>query len=380
VRDSAEIAATDAAACREVARRAASGTLAQVVVDGEPTDAPHEPGEDWEYFGDASERKLLRIAGNNYVLGTSVDPIYVSRVEADGVESAICEFADGRVLTQIEALQARSARENVSLSLEALKLPGLKGARALLEASDRTDHPLPLANDSDGNVLGDAIGAHRDDVLSFYLNRGVDPNLKWSQHTLVDGVHSTPTHDAPLFTAVRYGTPESLRLLLEHHADPNAGGGDSFHDTALSWAVSQGVVSVTRALLGAGANPNLPPGSYAVMRTVDEILRDGPAADNQLTAIHMALAHGADPKPWIFDAFQKAARQKARDDLLGRALEAPGSDVKTEWIRDLLSSPGSLDPRIEALLKDAAMFRDSAVRQLAAGQLREGMHATAPAH
>jgi ankyrin repeat protein/uncharacterized protein YecT (DUF1311 family) len=359
----------DMSACGEVVRRFRQGTLDEIVAGQAPV-APGDPSNDWDYLGQVAQPETVRLQGRAYVLGrgNGNTPVYLARVGADGIESIVCEYeADTaapssiRVMTMLERLKARSARDFQSLSLESLKVTGLAGAQALLEASRQPLDPIPLADDSDGNVLGDAIMAHRDDVLAFYLEHGVDPNLPWRPHTLVDGVHSAPWHDAPLYTAVRYGSPESMVMLLDHGANPNSMGGGTglLHETALSLAVRNGWVARAETLLDHGADPTAASTFYAVTSTLQDISRGSPGAGRLTTVISMLLHHGADPNAWIWVAFQTVAHEKSRNDLLAAALGSWPKIVRSEWIRSLLGSGGNVDPGVSALLEEAAAIRDS---------------------
>jgi ankyrin repeat protein/uncharacterized protein YecT (DUF1311 family) len=360
---------TDTSACREVVRRFRQGTLDEIGAGQAPV-APGDPSNDWDYLGQVAQPETVRLQGRAYVLGrgNANTPVYLARVRADGIESIICEYeADTaapssiRVMTMLERLQARSARDFQSLSLESLKITGLAGAQALLEASRRPLDPIPLADDSDANVLGDAIMAHRDDVLAFYLEHGVDPNLPWRPHILVDGVHSVPWHDAPLYTAVRYGSPESVAMLLDHGADPNSTGGGTglLHETALSLAVRNGSVASAETLLDHGADPTAASTFYAVTSMLQDISRESPQSDRLTAVISMLLHHGADPNAWIWVAFQTVAHEKSRNDLLAVALGSRPRIVRSELIKSLLGSGGNVDPGVSALLEEAAAIRDS---------------------
>ena len=67
---------------------------------------------------------------------------------------------------------------------------------------------------------------------------------------------TSETGTTPLMAAARAGSVESVELLLEHGADPNAV--ESLqHQTALMWAVAEKHLDVTGALLEAGADPNM---------------------------------------------------------------------------------------------------------------------------
>lgn len=365
----APTSSTDMRACKEVVQRFRQGTLDQIS-GGEAPIAPGDPSDDWDYLGQIARPEPVRLQGGSYVLGMgdANAPVYLARVRSDGIESIICEYeadpeapSDIRLMTMLERLKARSARDFQSVSLESLKVAGLAGARALLEASRRTRDPIPLADDSDANVLGDAITEHRDDLLAFYLEHRVDPNLPWHTHTLIDGVHSVPWHDAPLYTAVRYGSPESVVMLLNHGADPNSAGGGTgmLRETPLSFAVRTGAVATAETLLDHGADPTAASSFYLITSRLQDISRESPQATHPATVISMLLLRGGNPNAWIWVAFQTVARDRSRNDLLTAALGSRLRVVKSEWIKSLLGSEPNVDPGVAALLEEATTIRDS---------------------
>jgi ankyrin repeat protein len=358
--------AVDRAACEDVLHtgiwRRGGG-----VRDVNLADNPRDPSDDWQRLDNVDAHQTVRLQNRDYELGVGDGPTYLARKGADGVWGVVCEFAASEstqsptyhVMSGLERLQASSSRDFVNLSQEAVRVAGLWGAQALWEASQRRDKPIPLAAESDENPLGDAIKAHRDDILRFYLEHGVDPNLKPLEHSRVDGLHSSPTPDDPLFTAVKSGTPDAVSMLLDHGANPDAMG-DMIRQPVLAWAVREGRVALVETLLEHGADPNLPPSSYAVFQTLDDILRRDPLADAQVDAVHRLLLHGADPSPWIFVAFQHYTRAKGREDLLSLTLYSR-KPVQAEWLQSAISSPGPQDTRVEAMLRDAIAIRDSGV-------------------
>ena len=83
----------EAAACTEVVRRTADGSVGHVVVFGEPPTSPHDPNDNWHFLSGVPTRMQLSLSGRTYVLGSDSGPVYLSRVRQDGVEAVVCEFA-----------------------------------------------------------------------------------------------------------------------------------------------------------------------------------------------------------------------------------------------------------------------------------------------
>lgn len=129
-----------------------------------------------------------------------------------------------------------------------------------------------------GSPLHGAAGKGHCEIVELLLSRGIDVDL--------DSVHGTLLHMAA--THGQYGT---MKILLEHHADPNkvfnlddtplnmamyteslecvkllikAGADvnfiDSNGDTYVMVAANNGLPGILKCLLDAGANPNIPDG------------------------------------------------------------------------------------------------------------------------
>ena len=94
--------------------------------------------------------------------------------------------------------------------------------------------------------------------LSTLLNRGADPNVRyslqssllWKRRGLL-GWKNTPL----LLVALNYNRTEMAKLLLEHGANPNVT--DKYGNTALWHAVPLGDASLVRLLLAKGADPSV---------------------------------------------------------------------------------------------------------------------------
>ena len=360
LRDLDQSNTADASICREVEGLARTNTLLARLSETQAAPMLFALDEDAALLRNVEGLRVLKTGRATYIVGLAQVPVYLARRGPDAVGHVVCEFASDpktgpsslRILTEFQRLQARAGRENVSLSITSLKQSGIAGAQALLEASRREGQSLDL--DSDTDVLSDAIRLRRDDVLRFYLDQGVDPNLKAAAHPSGRSLDEPSTRDLPVVTAVRFGSPESIQLLLDHGADPNATM-EILRDSIMTLSVRNGSLVTTKVLLDHGADPDMPPS--AIFHVLDDIGRSAPPADAQSAAVHLLLVRGGDANVWIFQAFQPIARAKGREDLLGLALSSPR--VKTAWIESALASPGRIDPRLEKLLRDAAAIRDS---------------------
>lgn len=361
----------DKAACNEVLQRANAGTLDAVLEPGTPPPVPGDPSEDWDYYGQVATESSVKLGGHLFRVGFANDlPLYVARVGADGAEEMVCEYqadtsrhpAALKIITRLERLQARGARDIESLSTESLKVVGLAGAEALLEASRRAVDPLPLTQDSDANILSDAVMAHRGDVLAFYLDHGVDPNITWVPHTGPrdpSGFPDPVAQGSPLYTAVRYGSTADVLTLFAHGVDPNDLGSVP-PEPVLSWAIQNAAPERVALLLDHGADPTIAStSSYTASITVRDVSRNRSRANEEADAIRLVLLHGGDPNVWIWWAFQTLAGEKHRDDLVTAADATRPSFVKTAWIQSLVDSGGAVDQKLVAILTEAVAIRDS---------------------
>ena len=91
----------------------------------------------------------------------------------------------------------------------------------------------------------------------------------------------------PLHLAAYFGKDDSVRLLLDHGADPNAVGTGWMTGTALHSAVSARHPNVVATLLDRGADPNArQAGGWTPLH--------GAAHNGDLETTELLLAHGAD--------------------------------------------------------------------------------------
>jgi len=352
-----------------------------------------EPGEDWEYLDQAlGDAVGISIEGRNYLFAASDDAAYLGRIDSDGVERIVCECGKGaetggelRPLTEYERLQARSQRDFKTVSFESLQLQGVRGAVAILSASRRSHDPVPMEFNSDGNLLGDAAEYHRDDVLAYYLEHGVDPNLGWLDHPLVDGVHTPLGHVPSLYSAVRNGSIRAVELLLAHGAHPDAAeappqpGPQWVGKPALAVAVLHREAAVVETLLAHGANPDMPSGhgfppGIGIYSGFTQVLGgelDQWIAEQILKAQHQGpdiaanaavlFRHGASPDPWLYDALthlQLRARingVKLPDAVRNAIKVAPES----AQVREVADGIRVTYPTVSDLLSVALRFRDA---------------------
>jgi ankyrin repeat protein/uncharacterized protein YecT (DUF1311 family) len=342
-----------------------------------------DPGEDWDFLDEAGEPGPISVAGRGYLLAVSDGAGYLARVDTDGVERIVCEYGKDakrgaalRPLTEYERLQARAKRDFKSVSFESAQLQGLRGAVAILEASRRSRDPVPLQFNSDANLLGDAALFHRDDILAYYLDHGVDANLKWLDHPVEDGTHSSGEHAAPLFTSVRGGSDRSVELLLAHGAKPDAAESqNSEGKPAIAVAVLNRSLSVVEALLAHGANPDIPPGpvpplgiyqrfSNVLGGEVDQwvhgILFNSkqPAHDLVSTATVM-FRHGAAPDPWLYTVLTELALWTRQVSLPAELRAGVATSPDSGQVRKVADGIRASLPPVAGLLDVALRYRDA---------------------
>jgi ankyrin repeat protein/uncharacterized protein YecT (DUF1311 family) len=361
--------------------------------DTPPAPRTREPGEDWDYLDQvAGDEVGISVDGRKYLFAASEDAGYLGRVDSDGVERIVCEFgkdAEGqgklRPLTEYERLQARSQRDSKTISLESLQLEGLRGAAAILGASRRSHDPVQLELNSDGNLFGDAATYHRDDILAYYLEHGVDPNLGWLDHPLVDRVH-TPFGRVPaLYTAVSNGSLRAAELLLEHGANPDAAeappqpGPQWVGKPALAVAVLHREAPMVEALLAHGANPDMPSGHgfppgvgvYAGFQQVlggelgqwtsDQIFKQQHAGPDLVANAAVMFRHGASPDPWLYAVLAELQlRARANGVRLPDALlKGIGVAPHSALVREVADGIRVNYPAVSDLLSVALRFRDA---------------------
>jgi uncharacterized protein len=165
------------------------------------------------------------------------------------------------------------AAPNVSAMAEAARADDLAAVRKLIKehvdvntlATDGSSALLWAAYHSDVEMTKALLAAGAAvDAANHY---GVTPLLQASRNgdvevirALLDaGAQATRWHpegETPLMAASRTGRVDAVQLLLDHGSFVNAA--DPFQEeTALMWASAEGQLAVVKALLAAGADPNL---------------------------------------------------------------------------------------------------------------------------
>ncbi|OVA06695.1 Tetratricopeptide TPR-1 [Macleaya cordata] len=121
-------------------------------------------------------------------------------------------------------------------------------------------------------ALHHAAGMGNIELLSFLLSKGVD-------------VESQSDAGSPLIWAAGHGQQDAVKILLEHHANPNAETDDNI--TPLLSSVAAGALPCAELLIKAGANPNISAGGATALLIAADI--------GSLDVINCLLKAGADP-------------------------------------------------------------------------------------
>jgi ankyrin repeat protein/uncharacterized protein YecT (DUF1311 family) len=345
----------------------------------------HDPGEDWDYLDQAGEAGPISVAGRSYLRAISYEAGYLARVDTDGIERIVCEYGKDakrgaalRPLTEYERLQARAKRDFKSVSFESAQLQGLRGAVAILEASRRSGDPVPLQFNSDANLLGEAALFHRDDILAYYLDHGVDPNLKSLDHPAADGGRGSREPVAPLFTSVLSGSERSVELLLAHGAQPDAADSQDLPGRpAIAVAVLNRSPNVVEALLAHGANPDIPPGpvppsglgiyrlfNNALGGQVDQwvhgiIFNSKQPAHDLVSTATVMFRHGAAPDPWLYTVLAELELWSRQVSLPAELRAGVATSPDSGQVRKVSDGIRASLPPVAGLLDVALRYRDA---------------------
>jgi uncharacterized protein len=197
-------------------------------------------------------------------------------LEAAPNMTAVADAAKADDLAQIHKLIKDHADVNA---------PATDGSSALLWAAYHSDAELTKAllaagawvdtpNHYGVTPLLQASRTGDVEVMRVLLDAGADPT-RWH-----------PEGETPLMAAARTGRVDAVQLLLSHGSFVNAA--DPYQEeTALMWASAEGHLEVVKALLAAGADPNL----KAHVSTITE-RKDADHPSGGFTALMFATRNG----------------------------------------------------------------------------------------
>jgi ankyrin repeat protein len=168
----------------------------------------------------------------------SQNPELASSLDASGLSAVLTAVYYGQQ-SIVDRLIASGAPLNL---FEAAATGRLTEVKALL---DKTPSQVNAWATDGFQPLGLACFFGHVPLVELMLNRGAD----------VNSPSRNPLKVQPLNSAVAGLHLEIARLLLEHHADPNARQGEGF--TPLHAAAENGQISMIQLLLSYGADPHL---------------------------------------------------------------------------------------------------------------------------
>ncbi|MBM41658.1 MAG: hypothetical protein CL483_07015 [Acidobacteria bacterium] len=132
--------------------------------------------------------------------------------------------------------------------------------RALLDAGADPNGMEPARQQT---ALMWAVSERHPDVVQLLLDRGADVAAATVTHRTGRAATRDIVGYTPLLFAARVGDAESLRLLIDFGADPNAASSDGM--SALILATVRGYPDVAMQLLDAGADPNAADPGYSAL-------------------------------------------------------------------------------------------------------------------
>ncbi|GLT80881.1 hypothetical protein SLA2020_522920 [Shorea laevis] len=207
--------------------------------------------------------------------------------EGKGLGKTIADIKDANKRGAIHFAAREGKTEVCKYLLEELKLDvdskDEDGETALLHAA-RQGHTLTakylleqganptLASELGATALHHSAGIGNIELLTYILSKGVE-------------VDSQSDAGTPLIWAAGHGQEDAVRVLLEHHANPNADTEDDI--TPLLSAVAAGSVTCVDLLVKAGANVNITAGGATPMHIAADL--------GSLELINCLLKAGADP-------------------------------------------------------------------------------------
>ncbi len=147
------------------------------------------------------------------------------------------------LLTHHADVKLRSIAGCTPLDVAAL-MGATEVASQLISAGADVNAAGPANTTGGATPLLLATGNDHTDTVKLLLEHGANP----------DAAYTTGAGSTPLMLAANSGNSEIARLLLEHGARTDLG--DNEHKTALYRAVDRGNVKVVQLLLAHGANPN----------------------------------------------------------------------------------------------------------------------------
>jgi ankyrin repeat protein/uncharacterized protein YecT (DUF1311 family) len=383
---------TSAQDVRDCAEALVHLTVTTPVAEVATASKPREPGEDWEYFdSDTGAATDVTVNGRPYLLARSTNTGYLARIDSDGVERVVCEYGSKgpagelRRLSEYERLQARALRDDTSVSQESLKLQGLRGAMALLQMSRRPQAPVPLSVMSEDTVLADAIRGHRDDLLAYYLDQGIDANLVRRNLPAADSNLSSEPSQPALFLAVTQGSEAAVDLLLVHGANPDAreppppGYPEGEGTPAIAAAVMKRDPTVVADLLAHGASPDIPTGPvpasgdgiYRVFHNVlggelnqwaaDRLFKNPRSGPNVLANAEVMFRHGAAVDPWLNGMLSNLGiwAQGAHLSLPESFKKGAGIIPDSQQVRETAAAIQSTAPEVADLMMLGLRYRDA---------------------
>ncbi|EDQ85770.1 uncharacterized protein MONBRDRAFT_28983 [Monosiga brevicollis MX1] len=260
--------------------------------------------------------------------GVLVDGLFegIEANRSDVVATVIAEAKRNAVFAAI-VLEPRVRGEHSETAIQyALRLNRTDAMRALIAAGARLAEQ-PGASDGQGLLQSVALEPQMVNVLLNALLQSIATNDKATITDLLEaGIHVNATDGAasqntPLHWAAHFANAETLQLLLDRGADPNATNAEGA--TPLHDAVRRGSADMVRLLLAANAQLDQAgrSGSYASRRPID-MLTEGPEA-GEIRALFVAAEQCRRPEEeiehlsWLerFDrVMQQAADSLAEDE------------------------------------------------------------------